>query len=82
MTVLIPTSLVMHNFWDFTPASPAHQIEFMNFIKVSEQAKQPRQQQQHQPAQLYRTASWPMPSNPFVQSSIRYTQLLSSCQAT
>lgn len=35
MGVLVPTSLVMHNFWDFAPSSPAHQIEFMNFVKVS-----------------------------------------------
>lgn len=33
MGVLLPTSLVMHNFWDFAPSSPAHQIEFMNFAK-------------------------------------------------
>lgn len=34
MGVLIPTSLVLHNFWDFAASTPAHQIEFMNFIKV------------------------------------------------
>jgi hypothetical protein len=39
MTVLVPTSLVMHNFWDFASSSPAHQIEFMNFIKVSRLAE-------------------------------------------
>jgi hypothetical protein len=34
MGVLLPTSLVMHDFWNFAPSSPAHQIEFSHFIKV------------------------------------------------
>lgn len=37
MATLIPTSLIMHNFWDFAEGSPAHQIEFMNFVKVCPQ---------------------------------------------
>lgn len=33
MLFLIPTSLVMHNFWQLEPGSPGHQIEFVNFMK-------------------------------------------------
>lgn len=44
MAVLVPTTLVMHNFWDYADSSPAHQIEFMNFLKVSSSAD-PRKQQ-------------------------------------
>jgi hypothetical protein len=34
MLFLVPTSLVMHNFWELEHGSPAHQIEFINFMKV------------------------------------------------
>jgi hypothetical protein len=34
MAFLVPTSLVMHNFWELEHGSPAHQIEFINFMKV------------------------------------------------
>lgn len=34
MLVLVPTTLVMHDFWDYATGTPAHQIEFTNFIKV------------------------------------------------
>ncbi|WIA12699.1 hypothetical protein OEZ85_006340 [Tetradesmus obliquus] len=33
MLFLVPTSLVMHNFWELEHGSPAHQIEFINFMK-------------------------------------------------
>eukprot|EP00882_Tetradesmus_deserticola_P013858 GHRQ01014717.1.p1 GENE.GHRQ01014717.1~~GHRQ01014717.1.p1 ORF type:complete len:155 (+),score=33.73 GHRQ01014717.1:323-787(+) len=33
MLFLVPTSLVMHNFWELERGSPAHQIEFVNFMK-------------------------------------------------
>lgn len=41
MLFLVPTSVVMHNFWDLEPATPAHQIEFINFMKarVGQQAR-------------------------------------------
>jgi hypothetical protein len=34
MLFLVPTSLVMHNFWELEHGSPGHQIEFINFMKV------------------------------------------------
>lgn len=35
LAFLLPTTVIMHNFWDLSPGSPAHQIEFINFMKVS-----------------------------------------------
>jgi hypothetical protein len=34
MAFIVPTSFIMHNFWDLPQGSPAHQIEFVNFAKV------------------------------------------------
>jgi hypothetical protein len=34
MLFLVPTSIVMHNFWELEHGSPGHQIEFVNFMKV------------------------------------------------
>jgi hypothetical protein len=31
---LVPTSLVMHAFWELPEGSPGYQIEFINFAKV------------------------------------------------
>ncbi|KAF6255398.1 HR-like lesion-inducer [Scenedesmus sp. NREL 46B-D3] len=33
MLFLVPTSLVMHNFWELEHGSPAQQIEYINFMK-------------------------------------------------
>eukprot|EP00775_Hariotina_reticulata_P002785 gene2787-3078_t len=33
LAFLLPTTVIMHNFWDLPPGSPAHQIEFINFMK-------------------------------------------------
>lgn len=77
MSVLIPTSLVMHNFWDFTPASPAHQIEFMNFIKVRARrsgAGSSSSTEHRFAADAQQTTLQPR--------SERCMRLLSSCQAT
>eukprot|EP00877_Chromochloris_zofingiensis_P002921 jgi/Chrzof1/1262/Cz01g46220.t1 len=30
---LIPTTAIMHNFWDLQDGTSAHQIEFVNFMK-------------------------------------------------
>jgi hypothetical protein len=34
MAFLVPTTIIMHNWWDLPQGSPAHQIEFVNFTKV------------------------------------------------
>ena len=32
---LVPTTFIMHNFWALQAGTPAHQIEFVNFMKVT-----------------------------------------------
>eukprot|EP00878_Enallax_costatus_P029152 GHUV01031585.1.p1 GENE.GHUV01031585.1~~GHUV01031585.1.p1 ORF type:complete len:155 (+),score=19.76 GHUV01031585.1:101-565(+) len=33
MLFLVPTTFIMHNFWVLQAGTPAHQIEFINFMK-------------------------------------------------